>query len=210
MMKAKFKLNYHDIASLNMNERIWINNSWWHINRIIDFDLNSNVLTDVELITADPQIGEFIPNHNLFIEKRLMGEEINRWGNINNKSNKVQNTNTSEVYGKSNKIDDNINSIVVGDFNYVRNKNGLVIGSSNVVDGSGIIVLGGFNKTYTGENKVYVNGLVEDFDLVDAGESEVLSPFNDVNFVLIDAGKDEILGLGSSTTIQLIDAGQNQ
>jgi len=210
MMKAKFKLNYYDIARINMNERIWINNAWWHVNKIIDFDLNANKLTDVELITADPQIGDFIANHNLFIEKRLLSEEINIWGKSANKSNKYQNTNTTEVYGRSNKIDDNVNSVVVGDFNYVRNKNGLIIGSSNIVDGSGLIVLGGFNKTYTGENKVYINGLIEDFDLVDAGEYEVLCPFNDVNFVLVDAGKDEIIGLDSATSIQLIDGGQNQ
>ncbi len=206
MMRALFKLNYLDIVNLRMNERIWVANSWWHINRIIDYDLNSNRLTEVELVSADGSIGDFVPNNNLFIEKRLLANEINAWGNLNNKSNILNTTENSVVYGKSNIIDDNKNSIVVGDFNYINNKNGLVLGSGLTVEGSGIIVLGGNNKRYTGNNKVYASGLVEDFDLVDAGSDNILSPFSDVTFVLIDAGHDTVLGLGSSTTIHMIDA----
>lgn len=207
MMKAKFKLNELDISSLKMNERIFINNSWWNINRVIDFDLNSNTLTEVELISADSSIGEFIPNQNLFINKRLMGTEINTWGNINEKSNKMNNTNGSEVYGKSNKIEDSTNTLVIGDFNYVKNNNGLVIGSSNFVNGSGIIVLGGFNKSYEGKNKVYVNGLVEQVDLIDACENEVRSPFGDTSIHLIDGSVNEVMNIGSDTNIHLIDGG---
>lgn len=207
MMKAKFKLNELDISSLKMNERIFVNNSWWNINRIIDFDLNSNTLTEVELISADSSIGEFIPNQNLFINKRLMGTEINNWGNINEKSNKMNNTNGSEVYGKSNKIEDTNNTLVIGDFNYVKNNNGLVIGSSNYVNGSGIIVLGGFNKSYEGKGKVYINGLIEEVDLIDACENEVRNPFGDTSIHLIDGSVDEVMNIGSDTNIHLIDGG---
>jgi hypothetical protein len=207
MLRAKFKLNYLDISKLNMDERIFINNAWWNINRIVDFDLNSNGLTEVELISADATNGEFVPNHNLLISKRLMAEAVNTWSNLTNTTNKMANTSQTEVYGKGNKVDDNYNSIIVGDFNYVNNKNGLVIGSSNIVDGSGIIALGVFNKTLTGKNKVYVNGLVEMIDLVDAVTDQVLNPFGDTIINLIDAGTDTILNYGSDTNIHLFDAG---
>jgi hypothetical protein len=206
MMTAKFKLNYLDISELNMNERIFINNHWWNINRIIDFDLNSNSLTEVELISAEATNGEFIANNNLFIAKRLMSDTVNSWSNLTDKSNKMANTSRTEVYGRSNKIDDSTNSIVIGDFNYVRNKNGLVIGQSNIVNGSGIIALGSFNKTLTGNNKVYVNGLVEMVDLIDAGRNRVSSPFGQTTINLIDGGTDTILDYGSHSNIHLFDA----
>lgn len=206
MMRAKFKLNYLDISKLKMNERIFINNHWWNINRIIDFDLNSNSLTEVELISADATNGEFVPNNNLLITKRPMADVVNSWSQSTEKSNKMANTSHTEVYGKSNKIDDNTNSVVIGDFNYVKNKNGLVIGSSNLIDGSGIIALGVNNKTLIGNNKVYVNGLVEMVDLIDGGTNVVRSPFGDTNIHLIDGSTDEVLGIGSSTNIHLINA----
>lgn len=206
IMRAKFKLSYLDISELKMNERIFINNHWWNINRVIDFDLNSNSLTEVELISADSQNGEFVPNNDIFIKKRLLGSEINSWSNLTEKTNKMANTSHTEVYGKSNKIDDNINSVVIGDFNSVRNKNGLVIGSSNIIDGSGIVAIGVSNKTITGRNKTYVNGLIQQVDLVDAGTDRVLSPFSDTNIHLIDGGTDEVLNYGSDTNIHLFDA----
>jgi len=206
MMRAKFKLNYLDISKLKMNERIYINNHWWNINRIIDFDLNSNSLTEVELISSDATNGEFVPNHNLLITKRPMADVVNSWSQATEKSNKMANTSHTEVYGKSNKIDDNTNSIVIGDFNYVKNKNGLVIGSSNLIDGSGIVALGVNNKTLIGNNKVYVNGLVEMVDLIDGGTNVVRSPFGDTNIHLIDGSTDEVLGIGSDTNIHLINA----
>ena len=206
MLRAKFKLNYLDISKLNMDERIFINNAWWNINRIVDFDLNSNGLTEVELISADATNGEYVPNHNLLIATRLMDEAVNTWSNLTNTTNKMSNTSQTEVYGKGNKVDDNYNSIIVGDFNYVNNKNGLVIGSSNIVEGSGIIALGSFNKTLTGKNKIFVNGLVEMVDLVDAVTDQVLNPFGATIINIIDAGTDSVLPYGSDSNIHLYDA----
>ena len=207
IMTAKFKLNYLDILNLNMDERIFVNGSWWNINRIIDFDLNANNLTEVELITADTSLGNFIPNHNLFINKRLMDSEINTWGKLTDRTNKINTSSNITTNGNSNKVENTSNGIVIGDFNYVKNNNGLIIGSNNIVDGSGLIVLGGFNKTYEGRNKVYVNGLVEQVDLIDGGENEVRNPFGDTNIHLIDGSVDEVLDIDSHTNIHLIDGG---
>jgi len=211
MMTANFKLNYLDISNIKMNERIWVNNSWWNINRIIDYNVAGNGLTSVELISADSNIGEFVVNNNLFVRNRLLGNEINSFGRIGNgKSNLLTNTSNTETYGKGNKINDTTNTVVIGDYNEISSSNSLLVGSGMKVNGNGLIILGGSNKSYSGRNKVYVNGLLEQFDLVDAGTDEVLSPFNDVDWVLIDAGTDEVIGLGSSTNIQLIDAGTDE
>ena len=211
MMTANFKLNYLDVRNLVMNERIFVNNHWWNINRIIDYNVAGDGLTTVELITADKSIGDFVPNHNVFVRKRLLNNEINTFGQINSgKSNKMSGSENTVVNGKSNKISDTKNTNIIGNYNDIRATNSFVVGSGNKVEGQGIIVLGGNNKTYIGRNKVYVNGLVESFDLVDAGTDNVLDPFNDVSWVLLDAGTDNVLGIGSSTNVHIVDGGTDE
>lgn len=60
MLTAFFDLNEVDIQSLKLNDKIRIDNSWWHINRVIDYDANEHKLTKVELISVDEEI-EFTP-----------------------------------------------------------------------------------------------------------------------------------------------------
>jgi hypothetical protein len=56
MLTAYFDLNELDIQSLKLNDKIRIDNSWWNINRVIDYDANNNTLTKVELISVDSEI----------------------------------------------------------------------------------------------------------------------------------------------------------
>jgi hypothetical protein len=119
------------------------------------------------------------------------------------------NVSNGTILGKSNRMDASSSNIVIGDFNYVKNQNGLVIGSNNKVNGTGIIVLGMSNKTIEGENKVYVNGLIEQVDLIDGSQNWVRNPFGDTNIHLVDGGTDETLGIGSNTNIHLIDGGKD-
>jgi hypothetical protein len=45
-----------DIQSLKLNDKIYIDNSWWNINKIADYNANNNQLTKVELISIDTEI----------------------------------------------------------------------------------------------------------------------------------------------------------
>ena len=56
MLTAFFNLKEPDIQSMELNDKIRIDNSWWNINRIIDYNANSNDLTQVELISVDNEI----------------------------------------------------------------------------------------------------------------------------------------------------------
>lgn len=60
MLTAYFDLNEADIQSLNLNDKIRIDNSWWNINRVIDYDANERKLTKVELVSLDEEV-EFTP-----------------------------------------------------------------------------------------------------------------------------------------------------
>ena len=60
MLSAYFDLNELDIQSLRLNDKIRIDNSWWNINKVIDYDANGTSLTKVELISVDSEI-ELVP-----------------------------------------------------------------------------------------------------------------------------------------------------
>jgi len=56
MLTALFNLKEPDIQAMKLNDKIRIDNSWWNINKIIDYDANANKLTKVELISIDSEI----------------------------------------------------------------------------------------------------------------------------------------------------------
>ena len=56
MLTAYFDLNELDIQTLKLNDKIYIDNSWWNINKIADYNANNNQLTKVELISVDTEI----------------------------------------------------------------------------------------------------------------------------------------------------------
>ena len=56
MLVAMFYLNEADIQTLKLNQKVRIENSWWNINRVIDYDANANTATKVELISIDSEI----------------------------------------------------------------------------------------------------------------------------------------------------------
>jgi len=60
LLTAWFNLDEADIQSIKLNDKIRIDNSWWNINKIIDYDANDRKLTKVELMTIDDEL-EFTP-----------------------------------------------------------------------------------------------------------------------------------------------------
>jgi hypothetical protein len=56
MLTAYFYLTEADIQIMKLNDKIRIDNSWWNINKVIDYNANSDVPTKVELISIDSDI----------------------------------------------------------------------------------------------------------------------------------------------------------
>jgi hypothetical protein len=56
MLIDYFDLREVDIQSLKLNDKIYIDNSWWNINKIQDYNGNQRQLTKVELISIDTEI----------------------------------------------------------------------------------------------------------------------------------------------------------
>ena len=56
LLTAYFALDETDIAKMRLNDKIRIDNSYWNINKIIDYNAGSNQLTKVELMSVDPDL----------------------------------------------------------------------------------------------------------------------------------------------------------
>jgi hypothetical protein len=56
MLTAYFNLDEADVQTLKLNDKIRIDNSWWNINQVADYDANNYAPTKVELISVDSDI----------------------------------------------------------------------------------------------------------------------------------------------------------
>jgi hypothetical protein len=56
MLTAYFDLREDDIQVMKLNDKIRIDNSWWNINKVVDYDANNDSPTKVELISIDSDI----------------------------------------------------------------------------------------------------------------------------------------------------------
>ena len=115
MLTAYFDLNESDIQSLKLNDKIRIDNSWWNINKIIDYNANDNTLTKVELISVDTEI-ELVPFQT--------GNGLPFQGSITEVSNtsvlqtRTQTSNVilgdANVFGRGNVVGDSIRGMIQG------------------------------------------------------------------------------------------------
>jgi hypothetical protein len=124
MLIANFDLKENDIQALKLNDKIRIDNSWWNINKVIDYDANARKLTRVELISIDNEInftpfmgpsGPLVP-----VGPAAIGAmQMLAMGGINTTamitSNVFSNQATAMVMGRGNTIVGGTRSVVVGD-----------------------------------------------------------------------------------------------
>jgi hypothetical protein len=133
MLTAMFNLKEPDIQAMKLNDKIRIDNSWWNINKVIDYDANANSLTRVELISIDNEInfspfmgssGPIIPTPPAAIGPM----QILAMSNINTTrmltSNVFGNQANAMVMGRGNVIVGGTKSVVVGN-DYIISQNTL-------------------------------------------------------------------------------------
>ena len=118
MLIASFHLNEADIQTLKLNDKIRIDNSWWNINKVIDYNANNDTLTKVELISVDTEIE--LANFPIKIPIAI-GEILDSKGKsgLNEVITTQSNVNLSEgnfkAYGIGNVIPSGLKGIVIGD-----------------------------------------------------------------------------------------------
>lgn len=148
-----FDLKPTDIAVLNLNDRVYINNSWWNIEEIA-FNAASRQLTKVTLISIDDELsinvvrsneaGEGVPNQpplgDIPIGDPVIVNPTIGIGIVSDKSNNTYSGNHPwiEVHGRGNTFGEGAGGLVIGDRNEITAKNTIVIGNAKTVDADGL------------------------------------------------------------------------
>lgn len=133
MLIAYFDLNEADIQSLKLNDKIRIDNSWWHINKVIDYDCNFDALTKVELMSVDSEI-DFAP----FKKKRPYKPNVTEYISATEHliKNKILANNTIGqgadvvIKGYNNLVNPDVKAVVIGDGNVIT-EDGIYNDSTN-------------------------------------------------------------------------------
>lgn len=120
MLIAYFNLNEVDIMNINLNDKIKINNTYWNINKIIDYDGNQRKLTKVELISIDSDLVLTNKGRNTKVIIRLDKNSF--------KANQQQEKARKNLYTSSINTDQSV--ISLGERNTFNNEfNGIVVGN---------------------------------------------------------------------------------
>lgn len=159
LMTAYFYLNEIDIFNLRLNDKIRIDNAWWNINKISDYNANSFEPTKVELISIDDELAiEFIDLDTTGIQQTspiLIG--LNDWvtQGIRNK-NEIYSEGLVEIAGINNTVGYQSSFVYGSGNNNSINGNSLVLGSNNIANGN-TFMLGSGNQS-TGNNNSLILG----------------------------------------------------
>jgi hypothetical protein len=133
LVTAYFNLNELDINTLRLNDKIQVGNTLFNINKIIDYNANSEQLTKVELMTIDADV--LLTPFDNRTPSQLSGADfsitIPRSTNIN--------PNESEVIGNYNNVSD---GYVSGNENNVSGTNVIVLGDANIDKGRNTLIVG--------------------------------------------------------------------
>jgi hypothetical protein len=117
LLTAYFYLRETDIQYMELNDKIRIDNSWWSINKIIDYNANDSTPTKVELISLETEIdlppffnpgGTPVgPGNGTQIKSIMETYRIT--------TNVTTNNNDSIIIGSGNVVGDGLRALVVGD-----------------------------------------------------------------------------------------------
>jgi len=222
LMTAKFRLNEYDILNLDFRDQIFINDAYWYLNKISDYNGNSTEgLTTVELILVDEGI-KFSPVKTSFKDwtsiRPRPGVKFNGTGNevINATKSDVNTFGKSviwtDILGSGNVIQaDSRNDMVIGNNNNIGGNKNLVLGDNNIIQGSSNAILGRDNITVRGDNLVVAAGtFVQYANKIDAGRNIVLSQFGSAKPITnLNGGRNLIRSYYSFSLEQQVDAGRN-
>jgi hypothetical protein len=116
LLSAYFSLRETDIQHMALNDKIRIDNSWWSINKVIDYNANDWQPTKVELISLETEI-DLPPFFASPVIPVGPGNGVQVAGimqqyNIN--TNVTTNNNDSIILGSGNVVGDRVRAMIVG------------------------------------------------------------------------------------------------
>ena len=148
MLIAYFDLTELDIQSLKLNDKIYIDNSWWNINKIQDYNGNQRQLTKVELISIDTEIdlAPFKIGRGRPFGDIMIGVGVDALVGRNTFNNNVILPGANaQVFGKGNVVTAGTKGIIVGD-GQTLSDDGMVINNLTVTGTINGAVVAPFKK----------------------------------------------------------------
>jgi len=156
MLVAYFDLNEGDIQAMRLNDKIRIDNSWWNINKIIDYNANVKGFTKVELISIDSEI-DFAPfkskKPKLPVNSQVSHITKNIIQTIVDNNNVVMSGSDVMIKGRNNVVLTGTTGLIIGDDNIVNEKYVNITDGSEVRDNFATADL-----TFTGDRNHDTNG----------------------------------------------------
>ena len=117
LMSAYFLLNEVDIQYMELNDKIRIDNSWWSINKIIDYNANNLQPTKVELISLETEIDlpPFFAVPSTPVGPGDGSQIAGIMQEYRSNTNVTTNNHDSIILGSGNVVGDGLRALVVGD-----------------------------------------------------------------------------------------------
>ena len=168
LMSAYFNLSPSDIRNIKLNDKIKVGNTLWNINKVIDYDANSNSVTKVELISVDdgkrvsPQTTPSTPPGS------PGGGGTTQTPNSGNNS--PSGTFRSGILGKFERTNDEYTNLIYGDNVDVKGRDNYIVGDNITLIGSSNIILADNVLGVTNNSEVLIsNSIIQDATVIPAG-----------------------------------------
>ena len=214
VMTAMFYLEPIDINKLDFRDQIVIDNSYWRLNKVMNYNPFKEGLTKVELIKIKEPVtfqkSEKSLNAGGYLGKEKMPSPSSELKTNGNKYPAFQ----GKVSGADNNIGQSVTAFkVVGSRNTIGegSKNITIFGNDNQVAGGlhNVQLINTNSIIVTDSNVTYINGKEQDnVEVLDGGLNEVRALNGGTNIFTVDGGEDIVQTQFSDTAIYIIEGGE--
>jgi hypothetical protein len=213
VMTAMFYLEPTDINTLDFRDQIVIDNSYWRLNKVMNYNPFKEGLTKVELIKIKEAVTFQKSDRSLnaggYLGKEKMPSPSTEIKTNGNKYPPFQ----GKVSGAENNVGQSVTA-----FKVVGSRNTIGEGSKNItIFGNDNEVIGGLHNVQlintngvlvTDSNVTYINGKEQDnVEVLDGGENEVRALNGGTNIFTVDGGEDIVQTQFSEIAIYTIEGG---
>jgi hypothetical protein len=215
VMTALFYLEPTDINTLDFRDQIVIDNAYWRLNKVMNYNPFKEGLTKVELIKIKEPVTFSKGNRNLNSGGFLGAERLpNPSTEIKTNGNKYPSF-QGKVSGRDNTVGHSVTAFkVVGSNNRIGegSRNIVILGDGNEVKGGlhNVQLINTNGVTITDSNVTFVSGKQqENRDILEGGENTVRALNGGTNIFTVDGGEDIVQTQFSESAIYIIEGGEN-
>ena len=215
VMTALFYLEPTDINTLDFRDQIVIDNAYWRLNKVMNYNPFKEGLTKVELIKIKEPVTFSKGNKNLNSGGFLGAERLpNPSTEIKTNGNKYPPF-QGKVSGRDNTVGHSVTAFkVVGSNNRIGegSRNIVILGDGNEVNGGlhNVQLINTNGVTITDSNVTFVSGKQqENRDVLDGSKDEVRALNGGTNIFTVDGGENIVQTQFSDSAIYIIEGGFN-